>query len=54
MFEGSIAKRVNAVMKKRIADAEKDYKEGCDVINREAEGKKIDLADECVRKVIGN
>lgn len=41
-------------MKKRIADAEKDYKEGCDVIDREASSKKTDLADDCVRKVIGS
>ena len=54
MFGDSIAKRVNAVMKKRIADAEKDYKEGCDVIEREAYTKKGELADECVRKIIGN
>lgn len=52
MLQGSIAKRVNAVMKKRIADAEKDYKEGCDVIDREAFNKKTELADDLVNKIV--
>jgi hypothetical protein len=53
MFQGTIAKRIAEAIKAKTAAAEKKYKEGCDAINTEAEGKKLTLADECVKEVVG-
>lgn len=53
MIQGTIAKRIAKAIKAKTAAAEKKYNEGCVRIQNEAESRKMDLADECVKEVIG-
>ena len=64
-FKGPIARRVNAVMKQRIADAEAKYQAKAKTIKEEteaeiaevqikAEGRRLESQDELVHSVLGN
>lgn len=65
MFSSNvIEKRVLSVIKKKIADKQKEYDEGCkmladqalaqiEAVQREHEAKKMELTDNCVNDIIG-
>lgn len=53
MFGGIIEKRIMSAIKAKIAIVEKDYKNGCEDIDKDAEFAKKQLADTLVESVIG-